>query len=156
MTPAEFSGERGQALGKIVREYEFMTCRLLSPMIFEEMKDFYDRGLQAEVIIEAIRVTREKNANWSYTRAILMRCLEEGIFTFNQWDFNVRWKKAIVTLKKRFRSFNEEKFFPFILIEAYRDELEQIERDCERFCEERRKDPWTEEEFRQKLKEMFQ
>jgi len=43
MTPAEFSGERGQALGKIVREYEFMTCRLLSPMIFEEMKDFYDR-----------------------------------------------------------------------------------------------------------------
>ena len=127
MTPAELSGKKGQALGLIAREYEKITCRTVSRAVINDSEYFIDQGVEPEVVVHALEITKEKGADWNYTKAILERLVSEGIFKLDIWEDRVRFRKIMNELKKQCPYSTEEELLPFAIIRAYRHTVDDME-----------------------------
>lgn len=131
----DFYGERGQAIGKAARAYEEIMGRMLSRSVIEDIGYYIDRGAKADLIIKAIDITACKGADWRYTKAILQRCIEEGIYDEYTYDFRVRYKKALVQFKREFPQHSEEPVYETMyLAVALKEDLLKWERDIGRYA----------------------
>ena len=128
---ADFFGKRGQAIGNIAKEYEQLLGRTVSSLIIEDIRFFLDNGIEDRLIIKAIEITFEKNADWRYTKGILKRCQEEGILTLEAYDYRLMFKKVTLEFKSKYPNCDENTLFPFVVIEAGRRTgyLEKIQKE---------------------------
>lgn len=136
MTLTDFNGERGQAIGKVARAYEEIMSRLLNGLVLGDIEYYIDRGCEADLIIKAIDITAGKGADWRYTKAILQRCCEEGIYTEYEFDFGVRVKKGIAEFKREFQQYGELDHTPlslYLAINHFKEDMEACEKDCEEY-----------------------
>ncbi len=136
MTPTELSGERGQAIGKVARAYEEIMGRLLSRFVIDDIGYYLDHGAKPDLIIKAIDVTACKGADWRYTKAILNRCIEEGIYDEYTYDFKIRYKKALVQFKKEFPRYSDEPVYEVMyLAVALKEDLLKWEQDADEYAQ---------------------
>lgn len=119
MSKSPLYTERGQAIAKIMREYEQIMCRTCSTALRYDIEYYLERGMEAEVIIRAIEITQGKGADWRYTKAILKRLLEENTLTIENWECKVNIKKLLLEYKKKLPYSNEADILPYVIIKVY-------------------------------------
>ena len=59
---------------------------LISPFQTETLNSYIDDGLKPEVIIEAMKDSLGTDNKWKYLTSILNRCIEQQIYTFEQYE----------------------------------------------------------------------
>lgn len=59
---------------------------LISPFQTEILNSYIDDGLSPEVIIEAMKDSIGTDNKWKYLNSILNRCIEQQIYTFEQYE----------------------------------------------------------------------
>lgn len=131
MMNTDFYGERGQAIATAARAYEELTCRTFSRLVLDDIGWYIDRGAQAALIVKAIEITAVKGLDWRYTKGILNRCMDEGIFTAEAYDYRLIFKKTMHEFKSEYPNCEESMLFPFVVIETGRQTgyLEKIRQD---------------------------
>ncbi len=132
----DFYGPRGQAIGKAARAYEEIMGRMLSRAILDDIGYYIDHGAKVDLIIKAIDITAGKGADWRYTKAILQRCIQEGIYDEYTYDFKVRYKKALVQFKREFPQHSEEPVYEtmYLAVKVFREDLEAWEKDADEYA----------------------
>lgn len=85
--------KRAMMLGKCLRHYE-NTYLTVNSFIAEDIKRYFDNGIDADLICECINLAAIKNANWKYSKAILDACIRGNIYTLNQYIDSKAKKKA--------------------------------------------------------------
>lgn len=74
-----------EELKKTINFYE-ENITLISPFVAEDMEKYLEEGLEAELIIEAMKEAVSRNArNWSYVVSILNDCCNNKIKTAKQF-----------------------------------------------------------------------
>ena len=112
----------------VVSEFERMNGKLMSPVLFRRVKEYYEKGLAADVIIRAFEKTAERSAHWEYTEGILKNLLAERIYTVGMWDKQIEIKRYFRELKGKYSNFRDEKqLFGFAIYLAFKEEYRQIE-----------------------------
>lgn len=67
---------------KCLKYYESVTGIMPLPLIQTEIQDYLGQKIQSDLICTAIQEAVNKNiTQWSYIKAILERCLQDGIYT---------------------------------------------------------------------------
>lgn len=75
-----------KGLQKIANFYE-QNINLMSPTIYEEIKSYLDDGLEAELIIKALKEAVDRNCkNWRYAKGILDNCIANKIKTLHDFE----------------------------------------------------------------------
>ena len=115
------------SLAYVCHEYQERLCVMMSRGAFLEIKEFHSKGLESELIILAIEKAVQKGAKWSYAKTILDRCIEEGIFKKETFEYRANFKRVNNSFKKRFSSLDDNLLLLFTLIEISRDYLKEIE-----------------------------
>lgn len=101
---------------------------MISPFVAEDIEKYLEEGLEAELIIEAMKEAVSRNArNWSYVVSILNDCCNNKIKTAKQFKIKQNEFKS----KKNHKNENETA--------KEKVEYEEVE--------------YTEEEYREKLYE---
>jgi DnaD/phage-associated family protein len=129
----DFYGERGQAIGEAARAYEEIMCRLLNRGIIEDIGYYIDRGCECDLIIKAIEITAGKGADWRYTKGILHRCLEEGIYTAYSFEWGVRFKKGLAEIKQKYGELDDSELCLMIMLTVFKEDVMAIQKDFERY-----------------------
>lgn len=136
MITGDFYGPRGQAIAEVCRAYEEIMGRVLTRPVLEDIGYYIDRGAKSDLIIKAIDITASKGADWRYTTAILKRCIEEGIYDKDTYDFKVRYKRAAMQCKKDLPYHMRETLFEVIyLAVALKEDVLKWEQDMERYVQ---------------------
>jgi len=100
---------------------------MISRGAFLDIKSLYEKGVEPELMVLAIEKALQKGAKWSYARAILDRCVEEGIFKKETFEYRTKFKKVRNSFEKRFPHLDDSRLLLFTLIEINRDYLKEIE-----------------------------
>ena len=122
-----------KGLQKIANFYE-QNINLMSPTIYEEIKSYLDDGLEAELIIKALKEAVDRNCkNWRYAKGILDNCIANKIktlhdFQIEQENFKNRkkGKPKIVENTKNYKEvdINEEEYAERLRKEKMRQQKE--------------------------------
>lgn len=131
----DFYGERGQAIGEAACAYEEIMCRLLNRGIIEDIGYYIDRGCGCNLIIKAIEITAGKGKDWRYTKGILDRCLEEGIYTAYSFEWGVRFKKGLAEIKQKYGELDDSELCLAIMLTVFKEDVIEIQKDFERYLE---------------------
>lgn len=129
----DFYGERGQAIGEVARAYEEIMGRTLSRFVIDDIGYYIDRGVEPELIIKAIDITAGKGADWRYTKAILQRCVDEGIYTVYTYDWRLRYKKGLAELKRQHGELDEGIICLYLAVTVFREDIENTASDLRRY-----------------------
>ena len=121
MSESPLYTERGQAIAKVMCEYEQIRCRTCSTAIRYDIEYYLEHDMDADVIIRAIGITQDKGADWRYTKGILKRLLEENTLTIESWDYKLAFKKSMIKFKAQYPFHSEDELLPFVLIDAWSD-----------------------------------
>ncbi len=132
---ADFYGERGQAIGKVARSYEEIMCRLLTRPILDDIGYYIDCGAEPDLIIKAIDITASKGADWRYTKGILQRCLEEGIYTVYSFEWGVRFKKSLAEIKQKYGQLDDSILCMVIMVDVFKKDVEDTQKDFKSYLE---------------------
>lgn len=85
---------------KCLKYYESVTGIMPLPLIQTEIQDYLGQKIQSDLICTAIQEAVNKNiTQWSYIKAILERCLQDGIYTAE--DFTTQKYKTEPVSKDR-------------------------------------------------------
>ena len=129
-----FYGARGQAIGKTARAYEEITCRMLTRTVIDDIGYYIDQGCDPDLIIKAIDITAGKGADWRYTKAIMQRCVDEGIYNVLSYDFRLRCKKGIAEIKRQHGALDEPTLILHLMVTYFKEDVLAIQEDFERYC----------------------
>ncbi len=131
----DFFGPRGQAIGEAARAYEEIMCRLLTRSIIEDIGYYIDRGAEPYLIIKAIEITAGKGKDWRYTKGILQRCLEEGIYTAYSFEWGVRFKKGLAEINQKYGQPDEATLCMILMVKVFKEDIENTAKDLERYLQ---------------------
>ena len=131
----DFFGERGQAIGKAAREWEAITGRVLTRAVIDDIGYYLDQGIAPDLFIKAYEVTADKGLNWRYTQGILRNCLEDKIYTAHDWEWRLKYKKAIPEIKKQYGVLSEAMECLVLAVTVFREDIESTTADVERYVE---------------------
>lgn len=82
------------AMAEIMTHYQECLGGFPPRMSFEEIGFYLDKGIEADVIKEAISIGVRNQKPWGYINGILKRLLAEGIFTIDAWKEANRKRKG--------------------------------------------------------------
>lgn len=114
-------------IAAVCREYQEQFCATMSRGAFADIKSFSEKGIEPELMMLAIEKAVQKGAKWSYAKAILDRCIEEGILKKETFEYRADLKKVMKDFKKEFPYCDESLLLLFSIIEISREYLKEIE-----------------------------
>lgn len=79
------SSSSSSKAGNVFQFYQ-ENIGLISPFQTETLNSYIDDGLEPEVIIEAMKDSIGTDNKWKYLNSILNRCIEQQIYTFEQYE----------------------------------------------------------------------
>lgn len=79
------SSSSSSRAGNVFQFYQ-ENLGLISPFQTEILNSYIDDGLSPEVIIEAMKDSIGTDNKWKYLNSILNRCIEQQIYTFEQYE----------------------------------------------------------------------
>lgn len=77
--------ERSADISRCIRHYEQTYCGI-NRAVADSIIYYYDAGISADLICKCIDIAAKKQAHWNYSEAILTRCLNQSIFTVEQFE----------------------------------------------------------------------
>jgi DnaD/phage-associated family protein len=80
-----YSSSSCSRAGNVFQFYQ-ENIGLISPFQTETLNSYIDDGLKPEVIIEAMKDSLGTDNKWKYLTSILNRCIEQQIYTFEQYE----------------------------------------------------------------------
>ena len=83
------------AISICLKEYSRYFKAFVTPQIAYDMQFFIDKGISSELIIAAMEKAARKSAAWNYAYGILKNCLNQQIFTAE--DFNQKGTRTSST-----------------------------------------------------------
>lgn len=90
-----------KGLQKIVSFYE-KNINLLSPTIYEEIQEYLKDGLEADLIVRALKEAVDRNCkNWKYANGILSNCKANNVLTLHDFEIQQEQFKNKSSPKKK-------------------------------------------------------